>query len=235
MPRAAPTADARAPEVDEDLEGPLFADVAPKEATLLEAALDLFVERGFHGTTIPEIARRAGVATGSVYTYFDGKEALVNALLARIRARLARALAARVARARGTRAEHAAIWGVFAGFALAHERAIAFVDLHHHAPYVTAETAAAWAPARALLDAHFARGAAEGTYRDAPPALLRAITCGALLGVHKLSRAGELALSRETLARAHEAAWAAVVAPGRGRRASEPSRSRARPARRSKA
>ena len=46
----------------------------------MAAALELFVERGFYGTAVPEIAERAGVGAGTIYRYFESKEALVNAL-----------------------------------------------------------------------------------------------------------------------------------------------------------
>ncbi|MFO7783704.1 MAG: TetR/AcrR family transcriptional regulator [Thermodesulfobacteriota bacterium] len=47
-----------------------------KKARILDAALDLFSEKGFHGTNTKEIAASAGVATGTVYRYFRDKKAL---------------------------------------------------------------------------------------------------------------------------------------------------------------
>ncbi len=46
---------------------------------ILDAALDLFRERGFDAATMREIAARAGVATGLAYYYFKSKEDLVLA------------------------------------------------------------------------------------------------------------------------------------------------------------
>lgn len=48
---------------------------------LLDAAAAEFSERGFHETSISEITRRAGMALGSFYTYFDSKEAIFQALV----------------------------------------------------------------------------------------------------------------------------------------------------------
>lgn len=45
----------------------------------MNAALDVFAERGFAGTRLEEVARRAGVSKGTVYLYFDSKEALFKA------------------------------------------------------------------------------------------------------------------------------------------------------------
>ena len=54
--------------------------VSDKREAIMQAALELFVERGFYGTAVPEIADRAGVGAGTIYRYFESKEALVNAL-----------------------------------------------------------------------------------------------------------------------------------------------------------
>lgn len=48
---------------------------------ILDAAAIEFGERGFHETSISAITRRAGVALGSFYTYFDSKDAVFRALV----------------------------------------------------------------------------------------------------------------------------------------------------------
>ncbi|MCV7442364.1 helix-turn-helix transcriptional regulator [Mycobacterium paraense] len=46
------------------------------------AAKEAFARKGFHATTIADIAKRAGLAYGSVYWYFDSKDELFHALMA---------------------------------------------------------------------------------------------------------------------------------------------------------
>ena len=48
---------------------------------LFTAAVELFGERGYAGTTVDEIVERAGVAKGTVYYHFRSKSELVSALL----------------------------------------------------------------------------------------------------------------------------------------------------------
>ena len=48
---------------------------------LLDAAAIEFGDRGFHDASISSITRRAGVALGSFYTYFDSKDAIFRALV----------------------------------------------------------------------------------------------------------------------------------------------------------
>jgi AcrR family transcriptional regulator len=45
------------------------------------AALELFTTQGFHGTNIRDIAERAGVSQGAIYTYYSSKEALFEKLV----------------------------------------------------------------------------------------------------------------------------------------------------------
>ncbi len=52
-----------------------------RPAEILDAALDLFVEKGFSATRIEEIAKRAGVTKGTPYLYFSSKEDLFKAMV----------------------------------------------------------------------------------------------------------------------------------------------------------
>ncbi len=47
---------------------------------ILDAAVEVFAERGFHRTRVSDIAKRAGVAYGLIYHYFDSKEAVLDAV-----------------------------------------------------------------------------------------------------------------------------------------------------------
>lgn len=48
---------------------------------LLDAALDLFVEKGFAATRVEEVAARAGVSKGTLFLYFPSKEELFKAVV----------------------------------------------------------------------------------------------------------------------------------------------------------
>lgn len=50
---------------------------------LLDAALKLFAEKGFHATTTEAIAKSAGLSKGLLYNYFDSKEALLEGVVMR--------------------------------------------------------------------------------------------------------------------------------------------------------
>ena len=52
-----------------------------RPAELLEAALALFVEKGYAATRVEEVAARAGVSKGTLFLYFPSKEALFKAVV----------------------------------------------------------------------------------------------------------------------------------------------------------
>ena len=52
-----------------------------RPSELLEAALSLFVEKGFAATRLEDVAARAGVSKGTLYLYFENKDALFKAVI----------------------------------------------------------------------------------------------------------------------------------------------------------
>ncbi|WP_168163838.1 TetR/AcrR family transcriptional regulator [Jeongeupia sp. USM3] len=50
---------------------------------VLDAAADCFRQRGFHGASMAEVARAAGMSVGHIYHYFANKEAIISAIVER--------------------------------------------------------------------------------------------------------------------------------------------------------
>src|SRR5207247_4271666 len=54
---------------------------AERRGAIIEAAMDEFIARGFAATRLDDVARRAGVAKGTIYLHFKDKEALFEELI----------------------------------------------------------------------------------------------------------------------------------------------------------
>ena len=52
-----------------------------RPAEILDAALKVFAEKGYAGARMDDIARRAGVTKGTIYLYFENKEAVFKSLV----------------------------------------------------------------------------------------------------------------------------------------------------------
>lgn len=73
-------AEARKAQPQRSARGPQRADARRNRERLFAAAMDAFAEQGVD-VNMADIARRAGIATGTVYRHFPTKQALVDALL----------------------------------------------------------------------------------------------------------------------------------------------------------
>jgi AcrR family transcriptional regulator len=183
-----------------------------RREAILDAALACFVGRGFHGTAIPEIAERAGIAAGTIYHYFDSKEALVNALFRHWKGVVARRVLAAFPQGAPPREQFAAIWREIVDFALAHPDAFAFLEYHHHASYLDAESRAVDGNLKEFGAAMVKRAQQAGVLKPHDPALLMELVFGAFNGMMRAHAEGRIALGPEAIAAAEQACWDAVAA-----------------------
>lgn len=52
-----------------------------KSKLILDTALELFAEKGFHQTSISDISKRAGISKGLLYNYFESKEDVLRSII----------------------------------------------------------------------------------------------------------------------------------------------------------
>ncbi|MCP3735087.1 TetR/AcrR family transcriptional regulator [Sphingomonas sp. RP10(2022)] len=135
---------------------------------LLDAAAVEFGERGFHDASISGITRRAGVALGSFYTYFDSKDAVFRALVTDMSAQVRDHVAPAVRAAPdGLAAERAGL-AQFIGFVRDHKEIYRIID---EAEFVDADSfrrhyASTAERIEARLRAAAARGEVRGDVSD---------------------------------------------------------------------
>jgi AcrR family transcriptional regulator len=183
-----------------------------KRELILEAALELFADRGFHGVAVPEVADKAGVGAGTIYRYFENKEALVNALYQKYKSQLTALVLKDFPVDKPARQMVHHLWSRLADFALANKKAYAFLELHHHADYLDAESNAI---ENRIIDlgCRFLQAAqARGEVKPVPPMLLIAIVHGAFVGMLRKAWEGLLELTPETITQAEQCAWEAIRA-----------------------
>ncbi len=183
-----------------------------KREAILDAALELFAERGFHGTAVPLVAKKAGVGAGTVYRYFESKEALVNALYQREKQGFVLMLIEDFPQEGPPREKFRALWRRLWAFVSERPKSAIFLELHHHGDYLDDKS-------RALEDLvmqpilQFVRQAQEGqALKSVDPQLLIAVVYGAFIQVVKAIWAGQLELREDTLERAEACVWEAVRA-----------------------
>lgn len=183
-----------------------------KRQAILDAALGLFVERGYHGTAVPEVASRAGVGAGTIYRYFASKAALVNELYREHKGALAARLLDRFPSDAPAREQFHELWTRMAAFARDHRDAWAFLELHHHAGYLDDRSRAVERQIDETAEALLQATQARGEIKSLPPSLLFAIVLGGFVGVMRAAWEERIPLSDETLAAAEQCCWEAIRA-----------------------
>jgi TetR/AcrR family transcriptional regulator, repressor of fatR-cypB operon len=183
-----------------------------KSEAILRAALELFVERGFHGTSVPSVADKAGVATGTIYHYFANKEALVNSLFRTCKQHILDKVMTDFPFGAPTRELFRTVWTRMAEFAVASPREFAFLELHHHASYLDEESTAL---ENQIIE--FGMGIVKQAQdaqvlKPLAPALLLEFVNGAFIGVFRAGAAGRLPLTLETFLAAESCGWEAIRA-----------------------
>lgn len=194
------------------LEAALVREVSDKREAILEAALELFAERGFHGTAVPLVAERAGVGAGTIYRYFESKEALVNALYQAWKGELLAVLLADFPFDAPARRQFQMVWHRWASFVLEHPKVAQFLELHHHAPYLDAESRAIEERLIGMVAVALAEAQRQGVVREAPVQLLMALVHGLFIGIVRAHFDGRLVLDAATLDVAETCCWEAIRA-----------------------
>lgn len=95
---------------------------------LLDAAEREFGERGYHEASVSSITRRAGVALGSFYTYFNSKEELFTAVVRDMSGRVGTAAGAALKDKQPGLARERAAFHAFLDFVRAHKEIYRIID-----------------------------------------------------------------------------------------------------------
>jgi AcrR family transcriptional regulator len=182
-----------------------------RRESILEAALACFVERGFHGTAIPRIAAEARIAPGTIYHYFDSKEAMVNALYRKWKTEVAQRVFAAFPPDAPPRQQVAAVWDQMVAFALAHPAAFAFIELHNHSSYLDDESRNVDRTLKDFASAMIRRAQDQGVVKSLPAPVLMELVFGAFTGMMRAHWERRIELTPEVLREAEQACWDTVA------------------------
>jgi len=181
-----------------------------KRDRILDAALNLFSTFGFHGTAVPAIAKGAGVGAGTIYRYFENKEALVNELFRREKERLLTAVMSDFPANSPARDQFHYFLRQIVGYAKAHRASFEFLEHHHHAPYLDDQSCMMEKRVIALAGAFLGQTTADRITKPVAPGVLMSIVWGGLIHLMKDEWAGQLVLDEQALEDAETILWEAI-------------------------
>lgn len=202
-----------APEAAEQAVPP-SVDVLPealnKQERILSAALELFARRGYQATAVPDIAKSAGVATGTIYRYFDTKDALLNVLYQRSRSELNACVFAPAPAGPSARDVFGVLWRRLAGWLAEYPEQATFLEQHYHKPLLDEKSREADGIFVQGIERFIMGAVASGEVRDMPPAVAVALIWGGALGMLKMAEDGHLSIEASVVAHAEASLWDAL-------------------------
>lgn len=203
------------PQPQTDLNRPPFgkraAAAEDKINRILDAALTLFAERGFHGTAVPEVARSAGVGAGTIYRYFTNKEDLVNGVFRRAKLKLKNYLIEDLDLQQDTREIFHQFWQRLSRFALENPLDFHFLELQDHVPYLDQTSKNLELEVLAPIWAFCVQGRRQGTINNMPAEALMAMIWGAFVGLIKAQVMGYIKINEAILLQAEQTCWQMIT------------------------
>jgi len=111
--------------------------IKDKKTAIMDAALRLFTERGFHGTSTAEISKEAGVATGTLFNYFPTKEDLINSLYFKVKGQLSQSMGKEIEARSTFQDKFRKIWSNLIEWGVDNQEEFLFVGQFCSSPYIT--------------------------------------------------------------------------------------------------
>jgi TetR/AcrR family transcriptional regulator, repressor of fatR-cypB operon len=200
--------------VQSSLIGKAAVSTKDKQTTILQAALELIAERGFHGAPMSLVAQRAGVSAGIIYHYFSSKEALIHALYHQIEADFSRALLVGSPQSLPLTEAFTRIWLNAYRFYRDHPYEARFLEQYKHSPFHQAAAIPHDQLASgdfAFMAQVFAANPADRPIKDFPFDVIYELTLGVAARVAYHYPADKPAISDLLLEQIAAACWQAIA------------------------
>ncbi|MGH1408368.1 MAG: TetR/AcrR family transcriptional regulator [Aeromonas sp.] len=188
--------------------------ILDKKESIFNAAHEVLGERGFHGLSIAEVAKKANVATGTIYRYFGDKDDLIRQLHQHTILQCVPMVMANVEIDTVSFQQFRQLWLNIHAIFVNEPNAIR-CKLQYESSPLGAEletnpvVLAAWEP----LDQFFEQGVAQGLFIDLPILALQVLSLDSVMHLALQCRVHNIMLTESQLETAIRASWNAILSP----------------------
>ena len=181
-----------------------------KKLAILESALQLITENGFHNAPMSLLAKRAGVAAGTIYHHFSGKEEIINALYAFGKSNMGLAMQKADDPKLPYKERFSRAWLSLFNHFTKHPAEFLFLEQYANSPFISQvtkeENRRFYKPTVDLL----IDGMKKGKLRKMDTELMVALVYGDIATCVKLHLSGELKMTPARVRQAQESSWDSV-------------------------
>jgi AcrR family transcriptional regulator len=156
-----------------------------KRDDLLNAALKLIAEQGFHAAPMSQIAEQANIGVGTIYRYFKNKEELINGLYLEIRKRMAEAILKGSDKNASIKAQFIHALKNLIQYLILNPAEIQFTQQYENSPFITESTKNEILKTASPLSDLLERANDEDLLKDLPFEMLMSMFSGVSMGLLK--------------------------------------------------
>lgn len=180
-----------------------------KKEEILQAALDLFVDQGFHGAPMADIAKHAEVAAGTIYRYFSSRDDLINELFSVLDQKMRTELQSIYPVAGSFREKYVCLMRETIRYFIQNPRHFLYMEQYFNSPYSVSihrdivlgkDRDDVWGDV-------FERGMAEGEIKDLPRPMLFSLAFGPMIFLLRDHIRGFISLKDDEITHFAELCW----------------------------
>jgi AcrR family transcriptional regulator len=181
-----------------------------KKEAIFEATLRLITERGFHATPTSLIAKEAGIATGTLYLYFESKNDLLNKLYFEVKKHLAEGLTEGLSSDATIEEGLELVWRQMLNHLLSYPVEFAFMEQFENSPLLDQATLEAGSDIFQTIDALFTQARARKVIKDISKDIMISLFVSPMIYFVKQHVRQERMPSEEMISTLYQGCWDAI-------------------------
>lgn len=183
-----------------------------KRNEILNAALEIISEQGFHKAPMSMIAKKAGVGAGTIYIYFENKDALINEIYLELEKKMKQTIEERYPASQPVRERFMHIWISILRYAIHNPLHFRYIEQYHNSPYGALKRNRVLSreeDSSVFMDL-MKEGIANHTVKDLPIAMILALAFGPMVFLARDHTLGLIKLEDAHIVQAAAACWEAI-------------------------
>jgi AcrR family transcriptional regulator len=181
-----------------------------KTDSIYEATLALIMDTGYAELNMAQVARRAGIATGTIYTYFKNKEELVNKLFIHLKEEKVKKMFVQFNEADSFFLTFRKLWTAYFDLSFSEPHKMLFIEQYTYSPLLSAQSRqrsdALLEPLVKLLE----QAQKDDLIKEVSPILMLNYVMGAVLEIAKYCHSTGYRLSEADREACFQMAWSAI-------------------------
>jgi AcrR family transcriptional regulator len=178
-----------------------------KRRQILDGALTLIAEHGFHGSGMAALAKLARVPVGTIYRYFPSKEALIHDLYKEIKEQMVTDMLRNFEPTQPIRERFFTVWSNLFDYYRANPQSFTFMEQYASSPFLRELKSTMWETTPQVFKDFFEEGYRDQILKPLPPEILYALMVGPIIALVNASSEADHPISQDIKRDVMVACW----------------------------